>query len=153
MGSGIGNVVLQVAASCLCESWGIEILESASTLAEKQRVEFVNRMRYYGKPCGKITLKCANFLHDSETHDVIRRADVIFVNNYIFDARLNMDILALFLDLKESAKVITLRRFGDRKINARTQNSIGNILKTEEVYLLFLWTFVLTFFVVFLWKG
>ncbi len=80
MGSGIGNVVLQVAAQCLCESWGIEIQENASMLAERQRVEFVNRMRAFGRPCGKIVLKRGDFLEDFEVHSVIKRADVIFVN-------------------------------------------------------------------------
>eukprot|EP00842_Homolaphlyctis_polyrhiza_P006965 jgi/Hompol1/858/HPOL_001344-RA len=81
MGSGIGNVILQVAAECLCESYGIEIMEIPSQLAVKQRAEFLSRMRYYAKPCGRIIVKQGDFLEDAEIHDVISRADVIFVNN------------------------------------------------------------------------
>ena len=45
MGSGTGNVVLQVAAECLCDSFGIEIMENPSFLADLQMQEFINRMR------------------------------------------------------------------------------------------------------------
>jgi hypothetical protein len=44
-GSGIGNVVLQVAAECLCRSFGIEIMENPATLAKRQKIEFLSRMR------------------------------------------------------------------------------------------------------------
>lgn len=44
MGSGIGNVVLQVAAQVLCESHGIEIMEKPASLAAKQCDEFVSHV-------------------------------------------------------------------------------------------------------------
>jgi hypothetical protein len=40
-----------------------------------------------------------------ETDEIIRRADVIFVNNYAFDAELNLSIALKLLDLKEHAVV------------------------------------------------
>lgn len=73
-------MVLQVAAQVLCESIGVEIMEKPADLAEAQKIEFLSRMRYYAKPCGKILLKKADFLEDPEIQDAIRRADVIFVN-------------------------------------------------------------------------
>jgi hypothetical protein len=82
MGSGIGNVVLQVAAECLCDSYGIEIMETPSVFAKKQRTEFVSRMKYYGKPSGRIYLKQGDFLTDESISQVISKADVIFVNKY-----------------------------------------------------------------------
>lgn len=82
MGSGIGNVVLQIAAECLCESYGIEIMEIPSNFAKKQRNEFLSRMRYYSKPCGRIFLKQGDFLEDESISKVISKADVIFVNKY-----------------------------------------------------------------------
>ncbi|KAI8929188.1 histone methylation protein DOT1-domain-containing protein [Entophlyctis helioformis] len=126
MGSGIGNVVLQVAAECLCESYGMEIMEIPSQLSKKQRSEFLSRMRYYAKPCGRIIVKQGDFLEDPDIHEVIAKADVIFVNNYAFGAELNQGILALFLDLKESAKVISLRSFVpvDRRPSLRRSNAI-----------------------------
>ena len=82
MGSGIGNVVLQIAAECLCESYGIEIMENPARLGKKQQLEFEARMRFYGKACGPIVLKQGDFLEDEEIHQVIARADFIFVNKY-----------------------------------------------------------------------
>ncbi len=55
-------------------------MERPADLAEAQKKEFLSRMRYYAKPCGKIILKKADFLEDSDIQEVIRRADVIFVN-------------------------------------------------------------------------
>ncbi len=45
MGSGIGNVVLQIAAQCLCESWGVEIMEKTATMANEFAKEFESRMK------------------------------------------------------------------------------------------------------------
>ncbi|KAJ3011964.1 Nucleosomal histone H3-Lys79 methylase [Thoreauomyces humboldtii] len=80
MGSGIGNVVLQVAAQVLCYSYGIEVMDIPAGLAAKQKDEFISRMRYYSKPCGRIKLKHGDFLEDASMHEVIKSADVIFVN-------------------------------------------------------------------------
>ena len=45
LGSGIGNVVLQVAGQTLAECFGIEMMETPASLAEKQKLEFLKRMR------------------------------------------------------------------------------------------------------------
>ncbi|KAI9356250.1 histone methylation protein DOT1-domain-containing protein [Zopfochytrium polystomum] len=134
MGSGTGNAVLQVASEALCESYGVEIMDNPAKLGHHQMVEFLARMKYFGKPCGQIRLKHADFLDDQETHQIIKRADVIFVNNYAFDAELNQRIMDLFLDLKDSAKVISLRSFApvDRRLNLRRSNSIETIFRVKE---------------------
>ncbi|KAI8817685.1 histone methylation protein DOT1-domain-containing protein [Fimicolochytrium jonesii] len=139
MGSGIGNVVLQVAAQCLCDTYGIEVSDNPAKLAAKQKKEFISRMsRYYAKPCGRITLKHSDFLEDAEMHEVIKTADVIFVNNYAFNAELNQNILAKFLDLKEGAVVISLRSFlpVDRPTarSSRRSNAIESIFTVKEHY-------------------
>jgi hypothetical protein len=54
--------VLQVAASALCEAYGIEMMPNPSSLAKKQRNEFCSRMASFGKPCGRIFLKQGTFL-------------------------------------------------------------------------------------------
>eukprot|EP00833_Pecoramyces_ruminatium_P005110 jgi/Orpsp1_1/1179142/evm.model.c7180000068101.1 len=134
MGSGIGNVVLQVASQVLCESWGVEIMEIPSTFAKAQCIEFISRMRYYGKPCGKIKLRHADFLEDPEVDRILKVADVVFVNNYAFDAKLNQRILQKFLDLKENTRIISLKSFVslDHRINYRNANSLESILRVEE---------------------
>ena len=81
LGSGTGNVVLQVAAQvCPKASYGIEIMPHPSSLAKKQRAEFCSRMHMYGKPLGRIFLKQGDFLEDEGIQTVIAKSDVIFVN-------------------------------------------------------------------------
>ncbi|ORY40797.1 DOT1-domain-containing protein [Rhizoclosmatium globosum] len=112
MGSGTGNVVLQVAAETQCEAHGIEIMENPARLATLQRQEFLARCNLYKIPVGSISLVKGDFLDDPSTTFLLPRADVIFVNNYAFDAHLNFRILERFLDLKEGAVVISLKPFG-----------------------------------------
>ena len=92
--------------------------------------------RYYGKPCGKIELIKGDFLEDEGIHSVIKRADVIFVNNYAFNAQLNQSILAKLLDIKDSCKVVSLRSFVsvDRKPSLHRIHSIENIFTVQEVF-------------------
>lgn len=115
---------MQVASQVLCESWGVEIMDIPSTFAKVQCIEFISRMRYYGKPCGKIKLRHADFLDDPEVDRILKIADVVFVNNYAFDANLNQRILQKFLDLKENTRIISLKNFVplDYKINKRNVN-------------------------------
>ncbi|KAI8831586.1 histone methylation protein DOT1-domain-containing protein [Chytridium lagenaria] len=136
MGSGVGSVVLQVAAQTLCEAYGIEVMDNPANLAKQHREEFICRMQYYKKPCGKITLRHGDFLEDEEIHNVMKRADVIFVNNYAFNAELNQGLLARFLDLKPTAKVISLKSFTslEKRQAGRRSNAIENIFTVKEYY-------------------
>jgi hypothetical protein len=125
MGSGIGNVVLQVAGEVLAESHGIEVMDIPAKLANRQLKEFLIRMRYYAQPCGKLKLHHGNFLENKELDEILKRADVVFVNNFAFDPNLNQRILAKFLDLKDGARVISLKSFvhQDRRINFRNADA------------------------------
>jgi H3 lysine-79-specific histone-lysine N-methyltransferase len=51
MGSGIGNVVLQVAGLTGCESFGIEIMQNPANLAREQLKEFEKRAKYVKACC------------------------------------------------------------------------------------------------------
>jgi hypothetical protein len=134
MGSGIGSVVLQVAAQCLADSTGVEIMEIPAKLGRKYQHEFMSRLHYYGLPCGKLRLVHSDFLNCKELDDILPRCDVVFVNNYAFAADLNQKILAKFLDLKEGARVISLKSFvsQDRKITKRNEGALENIFKVKE---------------------
>jgi H3 lysine-79-specific histone-lysine N-methyltransferase len=96
LGSGIGNVVCQVAAQCLAESYGVEIQDRAAELAKDLSAEYLNRIKYafclihraFNRPCGKIGLIHASFLDSPELDLVIPRADVLLINNYIFSPML-----------------------------------------------------------------
>ena len=50
----------------------------------------------------------------------------------MFDPELNQGILAMFLDLKENAKVVSLRSFVPRTSSSRRINAIESIFKVKD---------------------
>ncbi|KAI8388894.1 histone-lysine N-methyltransferase, H3 lysine-79 specific [Radiomyces spectabilis] len=136
LGCGIGNVVLQVAAQTGCESYGIEIMETPCKYAKRQLREYASRMRAWRLPTGKVHFRHGDFL-DVDANDMystLKRADVLLVNNYAFDPATNHKLAQLFLDLKEGAKIISLKSFVPKhhKINQRTFHMPESILRVEE---------------------
>lgn len=111
LGSGVGNCVLQAALEVGCESWGCEMMENACELAELQQKEFSARCRLWGLSVGSMHLERGNFLENRNIIKILQKADVILVNNQAFTPKLNEDLTNLFLDLKEGAKVISLKSF------------------------------------------
>ena len=136
LGSGVGNCVLQAALEVGCESWGCEMMKAASDLASLQQTEFENRVKVYGLSCGPIHLRSADFVHNAEIQEVLKRADVVLVNNYAFDSKLNGHLIDMFLDLKEGCKVVSLKTFvpPDHVISDFNIESPLNILSVEKFH-------------------
>ncbi|KAJ2714422.1 Nucleosomal histone H3-Lys79 methylase, partial [Coemansia spiralis] len=134
LGCGIGNVVLQVAAQTGCRAYGIEIMEVPARLAGRQAREFERRMRLYGLDCGSAQIWHGDFCESADVQRHLPRADVVLVNNYAFDSKLNYNLLQLFLDLKEGTRIISLKPFvtPDHKINARNIYSPESILAVRR---------------------
>lgn len=134
LGCGIGNVVLQVAAQTGCRASGVEIMKVPARFGERQANEFEHRMRQYMFPQGKIQIWRGDFCDSSLIHKQLPEADVLLVNNYAFDSALNQNLLQIFLDLKEGAKIISLKPFvtPDYKINARNIYSTESILTVQK---------------------
>ena len=130
LGSGVGNCVLQAALEVGCESWGCEMMENACKLAELQAKEFAARCRLWGLTCGSIHLERGDFLKNEAIRKILPQADVVLVNNQAFTPTLNEDLTSLFLDLKEGAKVVSLKSFKPEghKNEALTAGAIYNIL-------------------------
>ena len=134
LGSGIGNVVLQVAAQTNCNAYGAELMERPAHFAKLQLKEYKARMRMYGREPGVVQLRRCNFLDDAKIHAILERVDVIFVNNYAFDAALNRGIMHLFLSMKEGAKIISFVAFRplDYTITDHNMNDIASILTVRK---------------------
>jgi [histone H3]-lysine79 N-trimethyltransferase len=111
LGSGVGNCVLQAALEVGCESWGCEIMKTASELAELQKNELESRLKLYGIKAGPISVRSADFVNNSEIQAVIQRADTVLVNNYAFSPELNGSLVDMFLDLKDGCKIVSLKSF------------------------------------------
>ncbi|GAA5960357.1 hypothetical protein JCM8115_001153 [Rhodotorula mucilaginosa] len=111
LGSGVGNCVVQAALATGAESWGFENMPHASQLARAQVVEAEARFELWGLAGGKMHVREANFCESPEVGEVLRRADVVLVNNEVFTSSLNERLSWLFLELPPSAKIVSLKPF------------------------------------------
>jgi hypothetical protein len=89
LGSGIGNVVLQVSAQTRCKAYGIELLDTPATYATNQLNEFNKRCKMYCREEFDIKLFNGDFLEHSQIHKIIEISDFVFVNNFAFESSLN----------------------------------------------------------------
>ena len=134
LGSGVANVVLQAALQIGCESWGCEMMEHSCDLADRQLVEFTARCRMWGISPGPVHLERGDFLANEAIRDVLRRADVVLVNNQVFTPALNEALTTLFLDLKDGCLVVSLKSFvpAGYKISDRNSENPLNLLSVQD---------------------
>ncbi|KAL4785564.1 S-adenosyl-L-methionine-dependent methyltransferase [Aspergillus varians] len=134
LGSGVGNVVLQAALEIGCESWGCEMMQNACHLAELQQSEFKARCRLWGIAPGKTHLVQGDFLTEQSIIDVLKRADVVLINNQAFTPQLNNELINHFLDMKEGCQIVSLKSFVPvgHKIQSRNLNSPINLLTVKQ---------------------
>lgn len=134
LGSGVGNVVLQAALEIGAESWGIEMMPNPCDLADLQAKEFPARAKLWGMNVGKVHLLRGDFTRNTRIGEVLKRADVVLVNNQAFTAALNETLLSMFLDLKEGCQVVSLKPFVPvgHKINMRNVDSPVNMFVQRE---------------------
>ncbi|KAL1990851.1 hypothetical protein VTN49DRAFT_5854 [Thermomyces lanuginosus] len=135
LGSGVGNVVLQAALEIGCESWGCEVMPNACKLADLQHEEFTSRCRLWGIAPGKTHLVHGDFLKEESIIQVLRRADVVLINNQAFTPQLNDKLINFFLDMKEGCQIVSLKSFvpAGHKIQSRNLNSPINLLTVRQL--------------------
>lgn len=134
LGSGVGNVVLQAALEFGCESWGCEMMQNATKLADAQAIEFKARCRLWGIQAGQVHLEAGDFLENQEIYKAMERADVILVNNQAFTSELNQKLVQMFLDAKDGCKIVSLRSFVPEgyEISHRNIDNPVNLLSVEK---------------------
>ncbi|SCZ89045.1 BZ3500_MvSof-1268-A1-R1_Chr1-1g00915 [Microbotryum saponariae] len=111
LGSGVGNCVVQAALATGCEAWGFENMAHASSLARAQVVEAETRHKLWGVSAGKMEVIEADFCEHPLVGQVLKRADVILVNNEVFSSLLNQRLSLLFLDLASGTRIVSLKAF------------------------------------------
>lgn len=134
LGSGVGNCVLQAALEVGCESWGCEMMPNPAKLAEAQAQEFPSRCRMWGIKPGKVHLIQDDFTKNLEILEVLKRADVVLVNNQAFNPELNDNLKSIFLELKEGCQVVSLKYFRDpaHRVKESNINDLVNCLSVIE---------------------
>jgi H3 lysine-79-specific histone-lysine N-methyltransferase len=112
LGSGVGNCVVQAALQAGSKSYGFELLPVPARCARLQVRECQRRWAMW---CLKGNLVAEVHEGDFRRHPSVARrlaeADVVLVNNEVFPSSLNMDLTHLFLDLKDGAKIVSLKPF------------------------------------------
>ncbi|KAK9385734.1 histone methylation protein DOT1-domain-containing protein [Lipomyces mesembrius] len=77
LGSGVGNCVLQAALETGCESYGCEIMENAAELADRQAVEFHERLKLWGIKAGSVKLITGDFLKIEEIGEILKKTNLV----------------------------------------------------------------------------
>lgn len=122
LGSGVGNCVLQAALEIGCDSYGCEKQDNPALLAELQQQEFPERCRMWGIKPGKIRLIHGDFLTTPEVDDILKRADLVLVNNQAFNPPLMDALRYKFLDLKNGCQIVSLKPFRETDFKTRDHN-------------------------------
>ncbi|GBP29283.1 Histone-lysine N-methyltransferase, H3 lysine-79 specific [Eumeta japonica] len=135
LGSGVGQVVLQMAAATPCRvCFGVEKAEVPSKYAESMDNHFRMWMQWYGKKYGDYKLIKGDFLMD-EHREKINSATIVFVNNYAFGPHVDHQLKERFADLKDGAKIVSSKSFCplNFRITDRNLSDIGTIMHVSEM--------------------
>jgi [histone H3]-lysine79 N-trimethyltransferase len=112
LGSGIGNAVCQAALEIGCDSWGFEIRHDLSEMATSQRSYIISQCEFGKIPMGKICMENDSFTSSPRIKEVLRKADVVLVNNLKFLPDTNQKLSSMFIEeLKSGCQVVSLERF------------------------------------------
>ncbi|KAJ7630377.1 S-adenosyl-L-methionine-dependent methyltransferase, partial [Roridomyces roridus] len=133
LGSGVGNVVVQASLQTGCRSYGIELNPTPAKVARDMVSNFKFRCRMWGVRVGDIELEEGDMLQSPRVNELISQADVVLVDNKVFEQSLNEQLRPKFLDLKEGAYVISLAPFVP-SLNARvTERNVDDISAIFDV--------------------
>lgn len=135
LGSGVGQVVLQMAATMPTKScWGIERADVPSRYAVGMDTHFKTWMRWFGKKFGDYQLMKGDFLAD-EHREKINTASIIFVNNFAFGPNVDHQLKERFADLRDGAKIVSSKSFCplNFRITDRNLTDIGTIMHVSEL--------------------
>ncbi|CAH8863471.1 unnamed protein product [Trichobilharzia szidati] len=133
LGSGVGQVVLQVSASTDAKfCYGIEKAEYPSYCASRLDAAFRHWMSFYGKSYRPYKLERGDFL-SSEYQEKIMSASVLFANNFAFGPEVDHQLKQRFANLKEGARIISSKAFCplNFRITDRNLGDIGSIMRVS----------------------
>lgn len=153
LGSGVGNVVLHVAAISDCKvCYGFEKAEWPAKFAKLMEKEFVFWMNFFGKSYSQFKIYKGDFLSDDETclndlmqeipktttmndyvKEIVNDAKIVFVNNYAFGAEVDHQLKLRFCNMTEGSFIISSKAFCplNFRINSRNLNDIGTMLNLD----------------------
>lgn len=154
LGSGVGNVVVQAALQTGCHAYGIELVKGPADVAREMVVQFKNRCRMWGVGCGEIEVDEGDMLESSRVGELMKEADVVLVDNKVFEESCKYSLLRVFclsltpyfvvnealrpkfLDLKEGAIVVSLKPFVSSMNGLNARVTERNVRLTSYLFYL-----------------
>jgi H3 lysine-79-specific histone-lysine N-methyltransferase len=134
LGSGVGQVVLQVASGSNCGlSIGIEVADIPSAYAELMGKTFQSSLQWFGRSSGHFELKKGDFLSE-QYKELIQNASVIFVNNIMFGSQVEHQLKQIFLNLRDGTRIVSSKKFCpiNSRVTNRNSNDLESILDIME---------------------
>lgn len=135
LGSGVGHLVLQMAASVECKKcYGIEIADVPAGYAKLMEERFKFWMNWHGKTYSDFELFHGDFF-EKKYSDIIKSSNYIFVNNFAFKPDVDHKLKQRFLDLKDGTQILSSKPFCSPKnrVNERNLADIGSIMHVVEI--------------------
>ncbi|KAJ8587920.1 DOT1-domain-containing protein [Rhizopogon salebrosus TDB-379] len=133
LGCGVGNVLVQASLETCCRSYGIEVMPTPAEVGREQLRQMKKRCRMWGLSMGEVELEEGDMLTSRRVTELLPQADVVLVNNKVFQQPLNEALRPRFLDLKEGAIVVSLKPFVS-SLNARvTERNVDDISAIFDV--------------------
>ena len=135
LGSGVGQVVLQVAASTNIKAcFGIEKAVTPAGYALEMDRQFKSWMKWHGKTYSPYMLEKGDFL-DESNRTKINEASVIFVNNFAFGPNVDHKLKQKFTSLKDGTRIISSKPYCplNFRLTSRNLSDIGAILRITEL--------------------
>ena len=135
LGSGVGQVVLQVAALVECKLCvGVEKASIPAARAKEMDRLFKMWMAWYGKIYSPYVLHQGDFLAP-EHRITIKESTLVFVNNFAFGPEVDLHLKERFTDLKDGARIVSSKAFCplNFRITERNFSDIGSIMHVSEM--------------------
>jgi H3 lysine-79-specific histone-lysine N-methyltransferase len=125
LGSGVGQVVLQVAALTDCSfSLGIEKANTPAKYARDMEKSFVFWMAFYGKSYSPFRLVHGDFLEGKNRPDILQ-SSIVFVNNFAFGPEVDQSLKDIFADLPDGARIFSSKSFCALNFRITARNLSG----------------------------
>lgn len=135
LGSGVGQVVLQMAALTECQLCvGIEKAEIPARRAEDMDKYFRRWMDWYGKKYSDFKIYKGDFLED-KFKPILTDTTIVFVNNFAFGPEVDHSLKEKFTDLQEGTRIVSSKAFCplDFRLTDRTLGDIGAIMHVSHL--------------------
>ncbi|KAF1743209.1 hypothetical protein MXB_799, partial [Myxobolus squamalis] len=129
LGSGVGQLVVQLAGSFRCKSCiGIEIAPIPYNYSLKLATEFRHIMEFFGKYYSDFEIHFGNFI-DDKFSPYIFSSNFIFGNNYIYGPTINHLLNIKFRELSNGCKIVSTASFLplNFRLSQRTASGFSNI--------------------------